>query len=88
VVLALVGVTHVYDGVCPYSISDTCNSVPSSFTNFIVYLFTAALYVAVYVAHVVTSDIVGVHHAKAYVYCAVAAFVGSAGFTISPDVVP
>lgn len=45
----------------------------------IVYLFTVAVYVAVYVVFFVIFHTVGFHPANVYVYCAVAALVGSAG---------
>jgi hypothetical protein len=41
-----------------------------------------------YLAHVVTFTIAGVHHANVYVYSAVAAFVGFSGFFISVTGVP
>ena len=46
------------------------------------------VYVAVYVAFPVTFAISGVHPANVYVYCAVDAFSGSAGTSISLANVP
>ena len=45
----------------------------------IVYLFTVLVYVAVYVVFLLIGHTVGFHPANVYVYCAVAALVGSAG---------
>ena len=45
----------------------------------IVYLFTVAVYVAVYVVFLLIGHTVGFHPANVYVYCAVALLVGSAG---------
>ena len=46
--------------------------------NVIKYSFTVELYVALYVAGHVTDTTDGLHPAKLYVYCAVAALLGSA----------
>ena len=62
--------------------------VPSSSTNFTLYLFFVDVYVAVYTASFVTSSMAGLHPANVYVNSSVAAFTGSAGFTISAAAVP
>ena len=51
---SFVGVAPLYAGVAPYATSLSCNTVPSSLTNLIVYLLTVDVYVAVYVASAVT----------------------------------
>jgi hypothetical protein len=64
----LVGMLPLYVGMVPYSTSPVSNTVSSSSFHVAVYLFVMYLYVALYSADHVTSEISGSHHANSYEY--------------------
>ena len=66
----------MYSGISLYATCPCCNTVPSSFSNIIVYCFFVASYVAVYVASPVTWLISGLQPANVYIYSSVSAFIG------------
>jgi hypothetical protein len=65
---SLVGNSPSYVGMAPYSTSPVPNTVSFSSFHVTVYLFVMYLYVALYSADHVTSEISGSHHANSYEY--------------------